>query len=112
MAQTADNHGMGLSEPEELPFEWNMAAARKHEHLRVYASPEVLAAADDAYNTCWRWGNYTTHGNDDEEFYDRQEEFNSAELFLYDAIRRDLGLTGVIQDGRPLPGSGWAVDEG
>lgn len=40
-----------------------------------------------------------------------QEEFNSAELVLYDAIRRDLGLTGVIQDGHPIPGSGWTVDK-
>lgn len=68
MARTAYDHGMGLSEPEELPFEWNMAAGRKHEHLRIYASPEVLAAADDAYNTCWQWGHYATHGNDDETF--------------------------------------------
>jgi hypothetical protein len=111
MARTAYDHGMGLSEPEELPFEWNMAAARKHELLRVYASPEVLAAADDAYNACWQWGNDTTHGNDDDRFYERQEEFNSAELVLYDAIRRNLGLPGVIQDGRPIAGSGWTVDE-
>jgi hypothetical protein len=30
---------------------------------------------------------------------------------LYDAIRRDLGLVGVIEDGRPLPGSGWVADD-
>lgn len=118
MARTAYDHGMGLSEPPaaddagELPFEWNMPAARKHESLRVYASPEVLAAADDAYNACWQWGHYTRHGNDDETFYDRQDEFNAAELVLYDAIRRDLGLTGVIgQDGRPVRGSGWVASD-
>jgi len=114
MARTAYGHGMGLSEPPpdeaegELPFEWNMLAARQHERLRVYASPEVLAAADDAYNACWRWGHLSRHGNDDEAFYDRQDTFNAAELIFYDAIRRDLGLTSVIgADGRPVPGSGW-----
>jgi hypothetical protein len=44
MSRTAYDHGMGLSPPPpeedaaELPFEWNMATARKLEHLRVYAS--------------------------------------------------------------------------
>jgi len=33
-------------------------------------------------------------------------------LVLYDSIRRDLGMTGVLQDGRPIPGSGWSVDGG
>lgn len=118
MARTAYDHGMGLSEPPpdeaegELPFEWNMPAARQHERLRAYASPEVLAAADDAYNACWRWGHLSRHGNDDEAFYDRQDTFNAAELIFYDAIRRDLGLTAVIgADGRPVPGSGWVSTE-
>jgi hypothetical protein len=121
MARTAYDHGMGLSDPPrppheeeegELPFEWNMTAAQKHEHLRIYASSEVLVAADGAYNACWRWGQLTRHGHDDDAFYDRQETYNDAELVLYDAIRRDLGLVGVIgQDGRPLPGSGWAAVE-
>jgi hypothetical protein len=49
------DHGMGLCDPPaeedegELPFEWNQDVARKLEHLRIYASPEVLAAADEAY---------------------------------------------------------------
>src|SRR5207248_11412239 len=117
MARTAYDHGMGLSEPlteeteAELPFEWNQAAAKKLEHCRIYASPEVLAAADAAYNACWKWGHLTRYGNDDGDFYDRQEIYNDRELVLYDAIRRDLGLVGVIQDGRPIAGSGWAAAE-
>src|SRR5665647_3462696 len=43
-------------------------------------------------------------------FDERQEDYNSNELVLYDSIRRDLGMTGVLQNGRPIPGSGWAVD--
>ncbi len=111
MARTAYDHGMGLSTPEELAFEWNMPAARKLEHLRIYASPEVLAVADAAYSACWRWGHQTTHGADDEPFYDRQDEYNEAELLLYDAIRRDLGIASVLRDGLPIPGSGWAASE-
>jgi len=45
-------------------------------------------------------------------FYERKEDYNSNELVLYDSIRRDLGMAGVLQDGRPIPGSGWAVDGG
>ena len=71
--------------------------------------PLGSAAADTAYNACWRWGHNTKYSNDDEEFYDRQDEFNSAESVLYDSIRRDLGLTSVIQDGRPIAGSGWVA---
>lgn len=111
------DHGMGLCDPPaeedegELPFEWNQEVAGKLEHLRIYASPEVLAAADEAYNACWRWGHETRYSSDDEAFYDRQDEVSSAELVLYDAIRRDLGLVGVLEDGRPLPGSGWVAED-
>ena len=98
MARTAYDHGMGLSEvtvdddEHELSFEWSRAAFRKLEHCRIYASPDVLAAADNAYNACWLWGYQTSYGNDDDAFYDRQETYNDAELIFYDAIRRDLGL--------------------
>jgi hypothetical protein len=117
MSRTAYDHGMGLSPPPpeeddaEVPFEWNMATARKLEHLRLYASPSVLAAADAAYSACWRWGHLTRRGAHDDQSYDQQEIYNDTELALYDAVRRDLGLEGVIQpDGRPLPGSGWTAD--
>ncbi|MGH3480716.1 MAG: hypothetical protein ACRDRY_19770 [Pseudonocardiaceae bacterium] len=70
----------------------------------------MMAAADTAYNSCWHWGHYTTHGNNDDETYESQQEFD-AEVVLYDGIRRDLGIASVMQDGRPLPGSGWAVVE-
>ena len=86
--------------------------AQELEHCRIYASPEVLAAADAAYTACWRWGHLTRQVRQRREaFYDRQEAFKDAELVLYDAIRRDLGLTSVIEDGRPIPGSGWVALE-
>jgi len=103
MARTAYDHGMGLSEPDELAFEWNRAAYLKLEHQRIYASPAVLEAADRAYNACWSWGQYSTYGEDGEASYD------AAELLLYDTIRRDLGITSVLVDGRPIPGSGWVA---
>ncbi len=48
MARTAYDHGMGLSEPHELAFEWNTAAHLKLEHQRIYATTEVLEAAEAA----------------------------------------------------------------
>lgn len=117
MARAAYDHGMGLSDPPdekdegELPFEWNQDAFRKLEHLRIYAFPEVLVAAGEAYGACWQWGHNTSYRSDDDAFYDRQAGFDSAELVLYDSIRRDLGLVGAIQDGRPLPGTGWSANE-
>jgi hypothetical protein len=56
-------------------------------------------------------GHYTRWAKDDETFYERQDAYNDAELIFYDAMRRDLGLTAVVKDGRPLPGSGWAAPE-
>ena len=59
------DHGMGLSAPPpdenegELPFEWNQKIGQKLQHLRIFASPEVLATADNAYNDSWRWGHVT-----------------------------------------------------
>jgi hypothetical protein len=88
-----------------------MPTARKLEHLRVYATPRLLHAADAAYSACWRWGHLTQHGSDNDPFYDEQDAYNNAELALYDVIRLDLGLEGIIQpDGRPRPGSGWTTE--
>lgn len=119
-ARIAYDYGMGLSpdppadedRPHELGlvrFEWHTPMARAHERLRVYASPEVLKTAERAYNACWHWGHPTRWGRDDEAFYDRQDAHNDAELLFYDAMRRDLGLTGVLRDGQPVPGSGWST---
>jgi hypothetical protein len=52
-----------------------------------------------------------THGNDDDAFYERQEEYNAAELDLYQGIRRDLGIVSSESGGAPLPGSGWELVE-
>lgn len=57
MARTAYDHGMGLSEPAELSFDWHSETSRKLQHLRIYAGPGVLAAA---YSTCWQWGQGNT----------------------------------------------------
>ena len=78
---------------------------RKLEHCRSYASPEVLAAAGNAYNACWLWGYQTNYGNDDDAFYEGQQTYNDAELKFYDAIRRDLGLR-LSQHEHATSGSG------
>ncbi|MEJ2863066.1 hypothetical protein [Actinomycetospora flava] len=113
MSRTVYDHGMGLSAEtpsgaeNALPFGWNSMAFQRIERLRVYTSPEVLARADDAYNACWIWGESTKRGEDDEVFYSHKEEFDDAELLLYDSIRRDLGLSPAIENGYPIAGSGW-----
>jgi hypothetical protein len=113
MSRTVYDHGMGLSERPSsndnvaLPFGWNSVAFRHIERLRVYASPEVLARADEAYKACWIWGDSTRYGEDDGVFYGHKEAFDDTELLLYDAIRRDLGLAPAIENGRPIAGSGW-----
>lgn len=111
MARTSYNHGMGLSEPDELDFEWSTAAYQGLEHFRLYASPEAMEAASAAYSACWRWGNQTTHGDDDERFYESQEDYDGAELRLYQCIRRDLGIVSSGPGDAPLPGSGWELAE-
>jgi hypothetical protein len=55
----------------------------------------------------WR-GHHARHGDDDGEFYDRQEKLDAMELVLYQGIRRDLGVVPSTVAGGPLPGSGWS----
>jgi hypothetical protein len=72
--------------------------AQKLQNLRIFASPQVHVAVDNAYNACWRWGHVTRYGSDDRTFYERQEDCNSNELVLYDSNstrpRHDRGAAG------------------
>lgn len=95
MALTADDHGLGLS-PEtqdgDLPEGWQTPTFRALQHLAVYAAPMVNAAAHRAYNAAWIWGHVTRHGEDDDDFYMRQAQYDDAEVALLSAMRRDLGI--------------------
>jgi hypothetical protein len=77
MARQAYDHGMGLGDHNELPFDWQLPIYRRLQHLRLYATPAVADAATAAYNAAWRWGDHSTHGIYDEDFYNRQEEFDA-----------------------------------
>lgn len=95
MALRAYEHGMGLSDETELPFEWNDNTWRKLQTLMLYATPGVTEAATEAYTSAWRWGASTEHGKDDEDFYYRQDLYNERESELLDAIRRSLSIPGT-----------------
>jgi hypothetical protein len=92
MARQAYAHGMGLSDSDELPIDWQLPIYRKLQHLRLYATPLVNDAASAAYNAAWRWGHNATHGVDDDGFYLRQDEFDQAETELLAAIRDALSV--------------------
>jgi hypothetical protein len=97
MAFLIYNFGMGLSEEPgsdegRLPFDFQLRAFRKLQHLRLYAIPATAQAAEDAYNAAWRWGDRTRFAQDDEQFYEDQNDFDTAEEVLRTAIRTDMGV--------------------
>jgi hypothetical protein len=103
------NFGIGHSEKpaddrDTLPPDFQLRTYRKLQHLRLYATPEVIAAADDAYNAAWRWGDQAKYGQDEEEFYEDQFSFDQAEQELRRAIRADL----FIPDGPESPSNAEA----
>lgn len=93
MAFDAYNHGMGLRDDRELG-EWQLPTFRKLQHLRLYATPVVAEAADAAYSAAWRWGHGTRFGRDDDQFYERQDEYDEAQWELLALIRADLSIPG------------------
>ena len=92
MARQAYDHGMGLSDSNELPFDWQLPIYRRLQHLQLYATPRVADAASAAYDAAWRWGHNTAHGVDDDGFYERQERYDKAETELIAAIREALAI--------------------
>ncbi|MEE3852781.1 hypothetical protein VZC37_20750 [Gordonia sp. LSe1-13] len=97
MTLLAYNHGMDLgdSTAAELPWDWQTEAAEACRRLEVYASPEVSAAALEAYKNAWSWGHGTLRGRDDSQFYAAQELVDQAQIDLLQAIRADLHVTGT-----------------
>ena len=98
MARDAYDHGIGLSESEKLPWDWQMPTFRKLQHLRVYGSPDVVDAASEAYSRAWRWGHETTRGSGGSEL---EEEYDEAESILLAAIRKDLSVPALDDDVEP-----------
>lgn len=52
----------------------------------------VSEAASDAYSAAWRWGDRTRFGEDDNEFYELQEDYDNYEAELLARIRADLSI--------------------
>lgn len=102
MALKAYLHGLGSHDPslddEMLPADWQAPTLHRLQHLRIYASPEVSVAATAAYDAAWRWGHETRHGQDDAAFRDREADYDDAEVALLDGIRRDLGVSGALDE--------------
>jgi hypothetical protein len=93
MAFLTYNHGFGLSEEPELVPDWQLPTYRKLQHLRIYATPAVTVAANEAYSAAWAWGFYSEYDSpESEKFSQGQERYDAAEVVLLEAIRRDLAI--------------------
>ena len=94
-ALAAYNHGMGLgdhADDGQLGEGWQTATYRKLQHLRLYGSSVVDAAASEAYSAAWWWGFKTDWGKADHGFYEHQERYDVGAEELLLALRRDLGV--------------------
>ena len=92
MTRRAYDHGLGHSDDDgvELPEGWQSHTFERLQHLNLYATPKVRALASEAYSAAWRWGHATKNGQDDGDFYDRQDQADEAEAKVLAAIREDL----------------------
>jgi hypothetical protein len=95
MARRAYDFGMGLSDEVaegELPFDWQLDTFNKFQQLLLYATPSVAQAANDAYEAAWRFGHLTEPGVNDAAFFEREEEYDAAEIHLRAVIRMALKI--------------------
>jgi hypothetical protein len=98
MALLIYSFGMGLSEkPDEsekgrLPSDFQLPTFRRLQNLRLYATPQTARRADEAYSAAWQWGHRARFSQDEEQFYEDQNEFDTCEESLLEAIRTDLGI--------------------
>ena len=90
------NHGIGKSaKPDDsddggMPEGFHLPAHRALQRLRIYATPTVTEAAEDAYGHAWLWGSSARYSQPDHDFYGVQAKFDDAESELLMAIREDL----------------------
>lgn len=112
MSRMVCDYGMGFSpEPpvtdpspvlEDFKPDWYLPAFRSLQHLRVFASAQVLEAADHAYLACLDWGQTTRWQTFKDSFRTREQEYDRAELIFRDVMRRDLGVERSVD--RPFGG--------
>jgi len=92
MALQAYDHGIGLTDGAELPFDWELPTFSKLQHLQVYATGAIAELASAAYDAAWQWGHNAAHGIDDHDFYERQAQYDQAQEELLAAIRHALSI--------------------
>jgi hypothetical protein len=92
MSLRAYDYGMGISDDGDLPFSWNLHTFGQLQHLHMYATPRVAEVATAAYNAVWMWGNEASCGQDDDEFYRRQSDYQKLEIELLILIREALSI--------------------
>ena len=79
-----------------LEFGWNLPLYESLLRLRVFATPETVKAAAEAYDAVWTWGDAGGTVND-ARFHDGQDRFDAAETNLLAVVRADLGVEAAIQ---------------
>lgn len=72
-----------LTEP-KLPEGWQTETFHRLRAVELYATPETARLAGEAYSAAWRWGYKARRGRDDEQFYDDQDAFDTAEKGVRD----------------------------
>jgi hypothetical protein len=90
MAVRVYDHGMGLSPDQEFG-EWQLPTFRRLQHLRLYATPSVPDAANEAYTAAWWWG-HGKYNDADDQYHEAQELYDSAEDVLMMLVRADLSI--------------------
>lgn len=96
MIRIVYDHGVGLSETDDLPPDWTSPTFRKLQHLELYASPDAASFAVAAYVSCREWGHRAVRGRDDEQFRSLQRVTEQDVEILLDALRSDLGVGSPI----------------
>jgi hypothetical protein len=75
----------------QLEFNWQFPLYQRLLRLRVFATEEARAAADDAYNAVWRWGHAEASVGED-AFHEGEHSYDTAAAEYLSVIRRDLGV--------------------
>lgn len=91
-------HNAGYELGPGLEFGWNLPLYESLLRLRVFASPNVAHAAQNAYDAAWTWGDAGGSVNE-ESFHEGQQRFDETETEVLAVIRADLGVDAGIGTG-------------
>lgn len=107
MARQAYEFDIGVSEAEEIPFEFDPPLFYRLQNLRVYATLAVTKAAENGYLACVRW--HSDVGGDGEADDEGMAKYHESEQVLYREMRRDLGTIDEAEgESSPALLSGYA----